>query len=86
MANVISNIRENVTSGKDHASSSEEEEEKPPVPKFVLSQAGPLGEPIERPDIAYKSPILGEREGAKLPQMTFKTEHETPFPWPRKPI
>ena len=86
LVNVISNIQENVTSGKDHANNSEDEEEKPPVPKSVLSLTGPLGEPIERPNITYKSPTLGEREGAKLPHMTFEMEHGTPFAWPRKPI
>ena len=83
LANVISNIQENVTCSKDHAESSEDEEEKPPVPKSVLSPAGPSGESMERPDTAYKSPTLGEREGAKLPQMTFEMEHGTPFPLPR---
>ena len=75
-----------MTCSKDHANSSEDEDEKPPVPKFVLSAVGPSGESMEWPDIAYKSPTLGEREGAKLPQMTFEMEHGTPFPLPRKSI
>ena len=54
------------------------------VPKYVLSPTGPLDEPIERLDTAYKSPTQGEREGAKIPQKTFEMEHGTPFPWPRK--
>ena len=75
-----------MTCSIDHAKSSEDEEEKPPVSKSVLSLAGPSGESTERPDTAYKSPTLGEREGAKLPQMTFEMEHGTPFPLPRKSI
>ena len=67
LANVISNIQENVTCSKYHAKCSEDEEEKPPVSKSVLSPIGPSGESMERPNTSYKSPTLGEREGAKLP-------------------
>ena len=86
LANVISNIQKNVTSGKNHAGRSEDEEEKLPVPAPIHSSARPSVEPIEGPNTTYKSPTLGERKGAKLPQMTFETKHGTPFPWPRKPI
>ena len=75
-----------MTYSKDHAESSEDEEEKPPISKSVLSPAGPSGESMERPDTAYKSLTLGEKKGAKLPQMTVEMEHGTPFPLPRKPI
>ena len=54
--------------------------------KRIVSPTVPSGEPIEKPNIAYKSPTVGEREDVKLPHMTFKIEHRTPFPWPRKPI
>ena len=50
-----------MTCSIDHAKSSEDEEEKPPVSKSVLSLVGPSGESMERPDTAYKSPMLGER-------------------------